>query len=66
MFVKKRSLLLCFCSILDILKGEARILEGLLSLGIKGEHQANLLNLPMGNMEDSYALDIRHPAIMVS
>lgn len=63
---KKSLLHLCFCSILDILKGEARILEGLHSLGIKGEHQANLLKLPVSNMEDSYALDIRHPAIMVS
>ncbi|TWW80861.1 UDP-glucose:glycoprotein glucosyltransferase 2, partial [Takifugu flavidus] len=51
-------------SILDILRREARILEGLYSLGIKGEHQADLLKLPVNTIDDSYALDIRHPAIM--
>lgn len=61
-----KPLLLCFCSILDILRREARILEGLYSLGIKGEHQADLLKLPVNTIDDSYALDIRHPAIMVS
>ncbi|XP_024863078.1 UDP-glucose:glycoprotein glucosyltransferase 2 isoform X4 [Kryptolebias marmoratus] len=51
-------------SILDILRTEARILEGLHNLGIKGEHQGKLLRLPVNSMDDSYALDIRHPAIM--
>ncbi|KAM9709881.1 UDP-glucose:glycoprotein glucosyltransferase 2 isoform 2-T3 [Menidia menidia] len=51
-------------SILDILKAEAKVLEGLHSLGIKGEHQAKLLRLPLNAVADSYALDIRHPAIM--
>uniref|UniRef100_A0A7N6BS09 UDP-glucose ceramide glucosyltransferase-like 1 n=1 Tax=Anabas testudineus TaxID=64144 RepID=A0A7N6BS09_ANATE len=51
-------------SILDILRGEARTLEGLHNLGIRGEHQANLLRLPMNAVDDSYALDMRHPAIM--
>ncbi|XP_040913122.1 UDP-glucose:glycoprotein glucosyltransferase 2 isoform X2 [Toxotes jaculatrix] len=51
-------------SILDILRGEARVLEGLHNLGIKGEHQGKLLRLPVNAVEDSYALDIRHPAIM--
>ncbi|XP_014851311.1 PREDICTED: UDP-glucose:glycoprotein glucosyltransferase 2 isoform X2 [Poecilia mexicana] len=51
-------------SILDILRGEAKILEGLHNLGIKGEHQAKLLRLPVNTVDDSYALDIRHPAIM--
>lgn len=55
-----------FCSILEILRREGRILEGLYSLGIKGEHQTNLLKLPVNTKDDSYALDIRHPAIMVS
>ncbi|KAM9343363.1 UDP-glucose:glycoprotein glucosyltransferase 2 [Pholidichthys leucotaenia] len=50
-------------SILDILRGEARVLEGLHNLGIKGEHQGKLLRLPIGTVDDSYALDIRHPAI---
>ncbi|XP_028248820.1 UDP-glucose:glycoprotein glucosyltransferase 2 isoform X2 [Parambassis ranga] len=51
-------------SILDILRGEARVLEGLHNLGIKGEHQSKLLRLPVNSVDDSYALDIRHPAIM--
>lgn len=51
-------------SILDMLRGEARVLEGLHNLGITGEHQGKLLRLPVGVVEDSYALDIRHPAIM--
>lgn len=56
----------CSCSILDILRTEARLLEGLHNLGIKGEHQGKLLRLPVNSVDDSYALDIRHPAIMVS
>ncbi|XP_041806293.1 UDP-glucose:glycoprotein glucosyltransferase 2 isoform X1 [Chelmon rostratus] len=51
-------------SILDILRGEARVLEGLHNLGIKGEHQVKMLRLPVNAVDDSYALDIRHPAIM--
>uniref|UniRef100_A0A8C9WYE3 UDP-glucose ceramide glucosyltransferase-like 1 n=1 Tax=Sander lucioperca TaxID=283035 RepID=A0A8C9WYE3_SANLU len=51
-------------SILEILRGEARVLEGLHNLGIKGEHQGKLLRLPVNAVDDSYALDIRHPAIM--
>ncbi|XP_074551732.1 UDP-glucose:glycoprotein glucosyltransferase 2 isoform X1 [Halichoeres trimaculatus] len=51
-------------SILDILRAEARVLEGLHNLGIKGEHQGKLLRLPVNTVDDSYALDIRHPAIM--
>uniref|UniRef100_A0A3B4ZG90 UDP-glucose ceramide glucosyltransferase-like 1 n=1 Tax=Stegastes partitus TaxID=144197 RepID=A0A3B4ZG90_9TELE len=51
-------------SILDILRGEARVLEGLHNLGIKGEHQGKLLRLPVNAVDDSYALDIRHPAVM--
>ncbi|KAG7503243.1 hypothetical protein JOB18_034256 [Solea senegalensis] len=51
-------------SILDILRGEARVLEGLHNLGIKGEHQGKLLRLPVNTVDDKYALDIRHPSIM--
>ncbi|XP_047456702.1 UDP-glucose:glycoprotein glucosyltransferase 2 isoform X3 [Mugil cephalus] len=51
-------------SILDILREEARVLEGLHNLGIKGEDQGKLLRLPVNAVDDSYALDIRHPAIM--
>lgn len=62
----KNNLWFCIYSILDILRGEARVLEGLHNLGIKGEHQGTLLKLPVNLVDDSYALDIRHPAIMVS
>ncbi|XP_015244179.1 PREDICTED: UDP-glucose:glycoprotein glucosyltransferase 2-like isoform X1 [Cyprinodon variegatus] len=51
-------------SLLDILRGEAKVLEGLHNLGVKGEHQGKLLRLPVNAVDDSYALDIRHPAIM--
>ncbi|XP_011488137.1 UDP-glucose:glycoprotein glucosyltransferase 2 isoform X3 [Oryzias latipes] len=51
-------------SILEILRGEAKILEGLHNLEIKGEHQGKFLSLPVNTVDDSYALDIRHPAIM--
>uniref|UniRef100_A0AAY4DGE9 UDP-glucose ceramide glucosyltransferase-like 1 n=1 Tax=Denticeps clupeoides TaxID=299321 RepID=A0AAY4DGE9_9TELE len=52
-------------SILDIIRAEAKVLEGLHHLGIKGEHVGKLLRLPVGPVEDNYALDIRHSAIMV-
>lgn len=51
-------------SILDILRGEARVLEGLHNLGIKGELQGKLLRLSVNSLDDSYALDIRHPAVL--
>ncbi|XP_061579421.1 UDP-glucose:glycoprotein glucosyltransferase 2 isoform X2 [Cololabis saira] len=51
-------------SILDILREEARVLEGLHNLGVKGEDRGQLLRLPVNTLDDSYVLDIRHPAIM--
>ncbi|XP_061648088.1 UDP-glucose:glycoprotein glucosyltransferase 2 isoform X4 [Phyllopteryx taeniolatus] len=51
-------------SILEILRSEARVLEGLHNLGVKGEHQGTLLRLPANHVTDSYGLDIRHPAVM--
>uniref|UniRef100_A0A674F4W1 UDP-glucose ceramide glucosyltransferase-like 1 n=1 Tax=Salmo trutta TaxID=8032 RepID=A0A674F4W1_SALTR len=50
-------------SILDTIRGEAKILEGLHNLGIKEENLSKLLRLPMNPVEENYALDIRHPAI---
>ena len=58
-------MILPFGSILDIIRGEARILEGLHNLGIKGENLGKLLRLPVNPVEDNYALDIRHPAVTV-
>ncbi|KAM9802668.1 UDP-glucose:glycoprotein glucosyltransferase 2 isoform 1-T1 [Syngnathus typhle] len=51
-------------SILEILRGEAKVLEGLHSLGVKVERQGTLLRLPVDHAADNYALNIRHPAIM--
>ncbi|KAL2081652.1 hypothetical protein ACEWY4_023505 [Coilia grayii] len=50
-------------SILDTIRGEARVLEGLHNLGIKGDQVGKFLRLPKNAVEDSYALDIRHSAI---
>lgn len=49
-----------------MIRGEARVLEGLFSLGLKGESQSRLLRLPVHPLDDGCALDIRHPAITVS
>ncbi|XP_066542592.1 UDP-glucose:glycoprotein glucosyltransferase 2-like [Hoplias malabaricus] len=51
-------------SILDSIRGEAKLLEGLHNLGIKGNSMSKFLRLPLTAVEDSYALDIRHSAIM--
>ncbi|KAA0715726.1 UDP-glucose:glycoprotein glucosyltransferase 2 [Triplophysa tibetana] len=52
-------------SILDILRGEAKVLEGLHNLGIRGSSVNKFLHLSTtSSVEDSYALDIRHSAIM--
>ncbi|XP_060731662.1 UDP-glucose:glycoprotein glucosyltransferase 2 isoform X3 [Tachysurus vachellii] len=51
-------------SILDIIRGEAKLLEGLHNLGITGTTMGKFLRLPVTTVEDSYALDIRHSAIM--
>ncbi|KAK3569395.1 hypothetical protein QTP86_027811 [Hemibagrus guttatus] len=50
--------------ILDIIRGEAKLLEGLHNLGITGTTLGKFLRLPVTTVEDSYALDIRHTAIM--
>ncbi|KAF5892752.1 UDP-glucose:glycoprotein glucosyltransferase 2-like isoform X1, partial [Clarias magur] len=50
-------------SILDIIRGEAKLLEGLHNLGITGTTMGKFLRLPVTTVEDSYALDIRHAAI---
>ncbi|XP_076857427.1 UDP-glucose:glycoprotein glucosyltransferase 2 isoform X2 [Brachyhypopomus gauderio] len=50
-------------SILDIIRGEAKLLEGLHNLGVKGPDVSKFLQLPMTSVEDRYALDIRHASI---
>uniref|UniRef100_A0A3B1K1N6 Uncharacterized protein n=1 Tax=Astyanax mexicanus TaxID=7994 RepID=A0A3B1K1N6_ASTMX len=50
--------------ILDIIRGEAKLLEGLHNLGIRGTSMSKFLRMPVTTVEESYALDIRHSAIM--
>ena len=42
------------------------MMNGLRSLGIKGEDMSKFLKLSARNWDDTYALDIRHSSIMVS
>uniref|UniRef100_W5KUJ0 UDP-glucose ceramide glucosyltransferase-like 1 n=1 Tax=Astyanax mexicanus TaxID=7994 RepID=W5KUJ0_ASTMX len=51
-------------AILDIIRGEAKLLEGLHNLGIRGTSMSKFLRMPVTTVEESYALDIRHSAIM--
>ncbi|XP_072478199.1 UDP-glucose:glycoprotein glucosyltransferase 2 isoform X2 [Notamacropus eugenii] len=51
-------------SILDMLKLEGKVMNGLHDLGIKEEDFSKLLKLNTHHVDDIYALDIRHPSIM--
>ncbi|XP_030641719.1 UDP-glucose:glycoprotein glucosyltransferase 2-like [Chanos chanos] len=51
-------------SILEVIRSEAKVLEGLHNLGVTGDSQAKMLRLPVHPVDDSYALDIRHSAIV--
>ncbi|RXN01960.1 UDP-glucose:glycoprotein glucosyltransferase 2 [Acipenser ruthenus] len=51
-------------SVLDIIRGEGKTMEGLHDLGIKNNDLSKLLRLAVHPPEDSFALDIRHPAVM--
>uniref|UniRef100_W5MD03 UDP-glucose ceramide glucosyltransferase-like 1 n=1 Tax=Lepisosteus oculatus TaxID=7918 RepID=W5MD03_LEPOC len=51
-------------SILDIIRREGKVMEGLHNLGIKDDDLSKLLRLNVHPLEDTFALDIRHPAIM--
>ncbi|KAK7477135.1 hypothetical protein BaRGS_00031621 [Batillaria attramentaria] len=51
-------------TLLDIMNEEAKLVEGLHSLGFKGDKLQSLLQLDLSGGEDaSYALDIRHSAM---
>ncbi|XP_075388725.1 UDP-glucose:glycoprotein glucosyltransferase 2 isoform X1 [Tenrec ecaudatus] len=50
-------------SILDMLKLEGKMMNGLQNLGIKGEDISKFLKLNSHTWEYNYALDIRHPSI---
>uniref|UniRef100_A0A8D1WKP5 UDP-glucose ceramide glucosyltransferase-like 1 n=1 Tax=Sus scrofa TaxID=9823 RepID=A0A8D1WKP5_PIG len=51
-------------SLLDMLKLEGKLMNGLHSLGINGEDMSTFLKLSSRGWEDTYALDIRHSSIM--
>lgn len=49
-----------------MLRNEARVMEGLHSLGIEGISLHNVLKLNIQPSDSDYAVDIRSPAISVS
>lgn len=50
---------------IDVLRNEARVMEGLHSLGIEGLSLHNVLKLNIQPSDSDYAVDIRSPAISV-
>uniref|UniRef100_A0A670I5N9 UDP-glucose ceramide glucosyltransferase-like 1 n=1 Tax=Podarcis muralis TaxID=64176 RepID=A0A670I5N9_PODMU len=50
-------------SLFDVLRNEARVMEGLHSLGIVGLSMHNVLKLNIQPSDSDYAVDIRSPAI---
>uniref|UniRef100_A0A8D0HBJ3 UDP-glucose ceramide glucosyltransferase-like 1 n=1 Tax=Sphenodon punctatus TaxID=8508 RepID=A0A8D0HBJ3_SPHPU len=50
-------------SLFDVLRNEARVMEGLHSLGIEGPSLHNVLKLNIQPTDTDYAVDIRSPAI---
>ncbi|XP_055398830.1 UDP-glucose:glycoprotein glucosyltransferase 2 isoform X1 [Bubalus kerabau] len=51
-------------SLLDMLKLEGKMMNGLHSLGLKGEDMSKFLKLSTHSWDHTYALDIRHSSIM--
>ncbi|XP_053419281.1 UDP-glucose:glycoprotein glucosyltransferase 2 [Nycticebus coucang] len=51
-------------SLLDMLKSEGKIMNGLYSLGINGEDMSKFFKLSPPVSENTYVLDIRHSSIM--
>uniref|UniRef100_UPI00398E35CF UDP-glucose:glycoprotein glucosyltransferase 1 isoform X2 n=1 Tax=Pristiophorus japonicus TaxID=55135 RepID=UPI00398E35CF len=50
-------------SVLDLLRNEARLMEGLHDLGIQGDELHELLKLNVQPADSDYGVDIRNPAI---
>ncbi|GCB68837.1 hypothetical protein scyTo_0013882 [Scyliorhinus torazame] len=50
-------------SVLDLLRNEARLMEGLHDLGIQGDELHDLLKLNVQPADSDYGVDIRNPAI---
>lgn len=57
---------MCFCSIFDVLRNEARVMEGLRSLLIDTPYIHDILKLNVQPSDSDYAVDIRSPAVNVS
>lgn len=49
-----------------MLKLEGKMMNGLRNLGINGEDMSKFLKLNSPVLDSTYALDIRHSAVMVS
>uniref|UniRef100_A0A9L0S522 UDP-glucose ceramide glucosyltransferase-like 1 n=1 Tax=Equus caballus TaxID=9796 RepID=A0A9L0S522_HORSE len=52
-------------SLLDMLKLEGKMMNGLRNLGINGEDMSKFLKLNSPVLDSTYALDIRHSAVMM-
>ncbi|XP_056004849.1 UDP-glucose:glycoprotein glucosyltransferase 1-like isoform X3 [Ostrea edulis] len=50
-------------TLLDLMKSEARLMEGLFSMGFKGTELEKFMRLDLGGDSKEFALDIRHTAI---
>ncbi|XP_060561389.1 UDP-glucose:glycoprotein glucosyltransferase 1-like, partial [Ruditapes philippinarum] len=50
-------------TLLDVMKSEAKIMEGLFSLGFKGDDLYKLLQIETNDDKQEFALDIRHSAV---
>lgn len=53
------------CSVLDVLRSEARVMEGLRSLLVETPFIHDILKLNVQPSDSDYAVDIRNPAIFV-
>lgn len=54
------------CSVFDVLRSEARVMEGLRSLLIESPFIHDILKLNVQPSDSDYAVDIRSPAVYVS
>lgn len=65
-FICTRTDLCCVsCSVFDVLRSEARVMEGLRSLLIETPYIHDILKLNVQPADSDYAVDIRNPAISV-
>ncbi|CAH1780753.1 unnamed protein product [Owenia fusiformis] len=50
-------------NLLDTMKSEARLMDGLFSLGLKGSYLSDLMKIDTSSNTDSFAVDTRDPAV---